>query len=103
MLDAYSRAWVWFGRGHADLTRRIAIRTGNVFKLKKIEENNSISACLAGTIMLIVPPMNTFQNETFQHASNRLTKYKPKKRVLKGGAKSFAKRKKETEELLAQL
>ena len=48
-------------------------------------------------------PMNPFQNETFKHASNRLTKYKPKKRVLKGGAKSFAKRKKETEELLAQL
>ena len=48
-------------------------------------------------------PMNPFQNETFKHASNRLTKYKPKKRVLKGGAKSFAKRKKKTEELLAQL
>ena len=47
--------------------------------------------------------MNPFQNETFKHASNRLTKYKPKTRVLKGGAKSFAKRKKETEELLAQL
>ena len=48
-------------------------------------------------------PMNPFQNETFKHASNRLTKYKPKKRVLKGGAKNFVKRKKETEELLAQL
>ena len=34
MLDAYSRAWVWFGREHADLPRRIAIRTGNLFKFK---------------------------------------------------------------------
>ena len=48
-------------------------------------------------------PMNPFQNETFKHASERLTKKKYKNRVLKGGAKSFAKRKKVTEELLAQL
>ena len=48
-------------------------------------------------------PMNPFQNETFKHASERLTKKIYKKRVLKGGAKSFAKRKKVTEELLAQL
>ena len=47
--------------------------------------------------------MNPFQNETFKHASERLTKKKYKKRVLKGGVKSFAKRKKVTEELLAQL
>ena len=43
-------------------------------------------------------PMNPFQNESFKHASARLTKNKFKKRVLKGGAKSFAKRKKVTEE-----
>ena len=48
-------------------------------------------------------PMNLFQNETFKHASERLTKKKYKKQALKGGAKSFAKRKKVTEELLAQL
>ena len=48
-------------------------------------------------------PMNPFQNETFKHASERLTKKKYKKRVLKGGAKSVAKHKKVTEELLAQL
>ena len=48
-------------------------------------------------------PMNPFQNETFKYASERLTKNNYAKRVLKGGAKSFAKRKKVTEELLAQL
>ena len=48
-------------------------------------------------------PMNPFQNESFKHGSERHSKNKYKKRVLKGGAKSFAKRKKVTEELLAQL
>ena len=48
--------------------------------------------------------MNPFQNETFKHASERLTKKKKnEKRILKGREKSFAKRKKVTEELLAQL
>ena len=48
-------------------------------------------------------PMNPFQNETFKHASERLTKKKKnEKRILKGREKSFAKRKKITEELLSQ-
>ena len=103
MLDAYSRAWVWFGREHADLPRRIAIRTGNLFKLKKNRREQFDKCVFRGYDKADGTPMNPFQNETFKHASDRLTKYKPKKRVLKGGAKSFAKRKKETEELLAQL
>ena len=48
-------------------------------------------------------PMNPFQNETFKHASERLTKKKKnEKRIFKGREKSFAKRKKITEELLSQ-
>ena len=40
-------------------------------------------------------PMNPFQNESFKHASERLTKKKYKKRVLcKGWAKKFCKTKK---------
>ena len=73
MLDAYSRAWVWFGREHADLPRRIAIRTGNLFKLKKYRKNNSISV-FRGYDNSNGSPMNPFQNETFRHASERFTK-----------------------------
>ena len=47
--------------------------------------------------------MNAFQVKPFKHASERLTNKKYKKRVLKRRAKSFAKRKKVTEELLSQL
>ena len=67
------------------------------------KKNNSISVWFEGTIVLMVPPINPFQNESFKHASERHTKNKYKKRVAKGGEKSFAKRKKVTEELLAQL
>ena len=103
MLDAYSRALVWCGRKHAELSRRIGIRTGNLFELKKIEKNNQISMYLEfrGYDNADGTPKNPFQNETFKHASGRLTKNKYKKLVLKGGAKSFAKRKKVAEELLS--
>ena len=39
MLDAYSRAWTWFGEVHNELPFKVGIRTGCLFPLKDRRED----------------------------------------------------------------
>ena len=91
MLEAYSKAWIWFGKKHADLPRRVGIRTGNLFPLKA-DRRAQFSGCVfRGYNDAEGKPMNPFQNETFKHAVARLcNKKSKKKRPLKGGTLNFA-------------
>ena len=34
MLDAYSRAWVWFGKNHGELPYKVGLRTVYIFPLR---------------------------------------------------------------------
>ena len=68
MLDAYSKAWIWFGEKHADLPRRVGIRTGNLFPLKADRKAQFCGCVFRGYNDAEGKPMNPFQKETFKHA-----------------------------------
>ena len=100
MLDAYSRAWTWFGEVHNELPFKVGIRTGCLFPLKDRREDQFNGCVFRGYDGIDKKPLNPFANEPFSHAVARLSK-KKLKRKLKGGALTFAKRKAKTEKHVA--
>ena len=105
IINAYGEAWEWFRNEHTDMPIKVALRTGNIFPLKKIREEQCRGCVFRGYNMPDGTPKNPFFTERFAKATKSLenSKRKKKKRKLVGGQKTFQKRRMITEAVLRSL